>query len=274
MLINDLKSIVAQNPTVSASYLRSLLKERLQYYILQYISTSSYSQNLLFKGGTCLRFFYDLPRLSEDLDFDVIDSSKFDTSEVDQDITKYFIGNLQFKEFTTKLSGNGRTLYLKFPILSQILPNFNDSDSPILFIRFDISKAIGNKYQTEISTKSTRSFAFIIRHYSLPDLFAGKISAILNRETIEGTEKVARTKGRDYYDLIWYLEKQTIPNWEYLKEITSKDKTKILTLLQQKIDTLDPTIIEQDLLPFFPNSNFVKAFCQNLPQLFAKYKLE
>lgn len=274
MLINDLKSIVLHNPTASLTYLRSLLKERLQHYVLQFISGSPYSQNLLFKGGTCLRFFYDLPRLSEDLDFDVINSDNFNLSKFSEDITKHFVQSLQFKDFVTKLAGNKHTLYLKFPILDQVIPNFNISDSPILFVRFDISPTSGSKYQTDISTKSISSFAFIIRHYALPDLFAGKIAAILQRETIEGTEKLARIKGRDYYDLIWYLERHISPNWEYLQELTSKNKVEISKALQLKIDNLDLKIVEQDLLPFFPDSNFVKSFCQNLPQLFAKYKLE
>lgn len=264
MLINDLKSIVLHNPTASPAYLRSLLKERLQYYVLQFISGSPYSQNLLFKGGTCLRFFYDLPRLSEDLDFDVINSDNFNLSKFSEDITKHFVQSLQFKGFVTKLAGNKHTLYLKFPILDQVMPNFNISDSPILFVRFDISPTSGSKYQTDISTKSISSFAFIIRHYALPDLFAGKIAAIL----------LSLTKGRDYYDLVWYLEKHVTPNWDYLTELTTQKKTQILKSLQTKIDNLDLKIVEQDLLPFFPDSNFVKSFCQNLPQLFAKYKLE
>lgn len=270
MLINDLKNIVSKNPTTSPAYLRSLLKERLQYYVLQFISSSPHSKSLLFKGGTCLRFFYDLPRLSEDLDFDVIDPA-FSMPDFNQSIIKHFKETLQFKELTTKLAGSGRTLYLKFPILDQVLPEFNISDSPLLFLRFDVADVIGTKYQTDISTKSTSSFAFIIRHYSLPDLFAGKIAAILQRETIDGTEKVARTKGRDYYDLIWYLEKKVTPNWDYLQELTTQNKTQILKSLQTKIDNLDLKVVESDLLPFFSDSNFVKSFCQNLPQLYSSY---
>ncbi|MFH2085889.1 MAG: nucleotidyl transferase AbiEii/AbiGii toxin family protein [bacterium] len=270
MLINDLKTIVSKNPTTPPAYLRALLKERLQYYVLQFVSTSAYSKSLLFKGGTCLRFFYDLPRLSEDLDFDVI-GLEFNMSDFDQSITKHFKETLQFKDFTTKLAGNNRTLYLKFPILYQILPEFNNSDSPILFLRFDVANVIGTKYQTDISTKSTGNFAFIIRHYALPDLFAGKIAAILQREIIDGLEKVTRTKGRDYYDLIWYLEKKTTPNWNYLEELTAQSKAQILQSLQVKIDNLDLVIIEQDLLPFFPDPNFVKSFCQNLRGLYSSY---
>ena len=160
MFINDLKSVVAANPTASPAYLRSLLKERLQHYVLQFISGSPYSQNLLFKGGTCLRFFFDLPRLSEDLDFDVTDPANFSLSKFEGDVTKHFASTLQFKQLTTKLAGNGRTLYLKFPVLDQILPNFNISDTPILFIRFDVAPTIGTKYQTDISTKSIYTFKY------------------------------------------------------------------------------------------------------------------
>ncbi|MFH1244579.1 MAG: nucleotidyl transferase AbiEii/AbiGii toxin family protein [bacterium] len=268
MLINDLKSIVEKNPDVSPTYLRSLLKERLQYYILQFISSSPWSGNLLFKGGTCLRFFYDLPRLSEDLDFDMTKMDDFDLQDFNTSITKYFISIIQFPSFTTKLASNGRTLYLKFPILNHIIPDFGEQQSNVLHIRLDITPEPGHKYTTQISTKSALNFSFITRHYSLSDLFAGKIAAIIKRETIEGTNLQPRTKGRDYYDLIWYLEKKTIPNWDYLQEITGLDHGKALLALQTKVSEVNPKIIEQDLLPFFSDQNFVKSFCQNLKELF------
>jgi len=270
MLLNDLTNIINQNSAISPVFLRSLLKERLQYYVLQFISNSPYGKTLLFKGGTCLRFFYDLPRLSEDLDFDVINSD-FQMHDLDQGITKHFKETLGFKEFVTKLAGNSRTLYLKFPILDRIMPHFNNSDSPILFLRFDIADAVGTKYQTDISTKSSGSFAFVIRHYALPDLFAGKIAAILQREAYDGDVLKPRIKGRDYYDLIWYLEKNVTPNWDYLQELVGQTKTQALSSLQTKIDMVDPTIIKQDLLPFFPNPNFVQTFTSHLPALYAKY---
>ena len=120
------------------------------------------------------------------------------------------INDLQ-SELSTKMAGNGRTFYLKFPILNQIGVKLNPAESNILFIRIDIAPIVGNSFTLELSTKSTLNFSLIIKRYALPDLMSGKIAAIITRETIEGTVKEPRVKGRDYYDLIWYLEKKFSP---------------------------------------------------------------
>ena len=102
----------------------------------------------------------------------------------------------------------------------------------------------------------------------MPDLFTGKIAAIIKRETIEGTILQPRTKGRDYFDLIWYLEKKVIPNWDYLQEITNLNHDEAMLALRSKVNNVDLTLVKQDLLPFFADQNFVKTFCQNLKELF------
>jgi hypothetical protein len=97
---------------------------------------------------------------------------------------------------------------------------------------------------------------------------AGKIAAILKRETIEGTTKMPRVKGRDYYDLIWYLEKRTAPNWIYLQEIIGLTKSSALAKLKSKFVHLDPKVLKTDLTPFFPDPRFVDSFSQNIHALF------
>ena len=77
MIIDNLKTVLDQNQNKNSLYLRNLLKEQLQFYLLNYIYTSQYGDTFIFKGGTCLRVCFDLPRLSEDLDFDVEDFSDF-----------------------------------------------------------------------------------------------------------------------------------------------------------------------------------------------------
>lgn len=271
MLINDLKSVYLANKQVHPGYLRNLLKERLQFYVLQFVSVSPWSQSLIFKGGTCLRFFFDLPRLSEDLDFDVQNEANFYVPAFAEAISKHFVSTLQFAELTTKIAGNGRTLYLKFPILNQIGLELTPSDSNILFIRLDFSPAIGHAFTVELATKSTLNFSIIIRRYSLPDLMAGKIAAILKRETTEGTAREPRVKGRDYYDLIWYLEKNIQPNWSYVKDLTGLSRADTLELLQQKVKAVDSTQLQADLTPFFPDPQFVASFSQNIHSLFISH---
>ena len=90
MIVNNLKIILDKNNDKNSLYLRNLLKEQLQNYILNYIYNSQYGEKFIFKGGTCLRFCFELPRLSEDLDFDVEDFSRFDFNKFIEDIKNYF----------------------------------------------------------------------------------------------------------------------------------------------------------------------------------------
>lgn len=268
MFLNDLKTVYLQNKDQNAMYVRNLLKERILYYVLHFISQSKWGKSLIFKGGTCLRIFFDLPRLSEDLDFDLEDQNLFDMGEFIDGIKNYFLTAVKYPSLEIKLAGNKKTLYLKFPILNELGLSINPADSNIIFVRIDIAGVEGSKYSTEISQKSTSSFSLLIKRYSLDDLMAGKISAILTREKIEGKVKIERTKGRDYYDLIWYLEKNIEPNWEYLTQITGLSKKEVLDKLGNKIKSVDAQIIEDDLIPFFQDNNFVKAFSEHIKEIY------
>ncbi|MBI3559081.1 nucleotidyl transferase AbiEii/AbiGii toxin family protein [Candidatus Gottesmanbacteria bacterium] len=90
MILSDLQTVVTQNKNLAGpSYLRNLLKEILQFYTLNFIYSSRWGKDFLFKGGTCLRICFDLPRLSEDLDFDIKNYSQFDQKA----IKKFFCPN-------------------------------------------------------------------------------------------------------------------------------------------------------------------------------------
>lgn len=269
MIIQNLKLIFEQNKEKSPLYIRSLLKEQLQYYVLNYIYNSPYGENFLFKGGTCLRFCFDLPRLSEDLDFDVLNYNRFNFEEFEKNLNYYFKSKLQYEDFSIKITGFNKLIYLQFPVMSKIgLPVSKPTENK-LFIRIDLAPTKGEGYKTEISMKSTYNFSFLMRRYSLPDLFAGKISAILQREKWEGKLKEARFKGRDYFDLWWYLEKKTKPNLVYLQSILQIDEKSIKSKLLEKVNLAvqRKEELKNDLLPFFADSQFVTNFVNNLQGL-------
>jgi len=182
MIVQNLKLFFEQNKEKSPLYIRSLLKEQLQCYVLNYIYNSPYGENFLFKGGTCLRFCFDLPRLSEDLDFDVKNYGRFNLDEFKRNLNYYFKSKLQYEDFSIKIAGFNKSIYLQFPIISKIGLLVSKPTENILFIRIDLASTKGKGYKTEISMKSTYDFSFLMKRYSLPDLFAGKISTILQRE--------------------------------------------------------------------------------------------
>jgi len=269
MLTDDLKDIVNRNKEVNTLYLRNLLKEVLQIYTLNFVYTSAYADKFLFKGGTCLRFCFDLPRLSEDLDFDIKDFSNFSLEKFSRDIKDYFVRKLQFREFDLKIAGNKREIFLKFPVIDKIGLVSNPAESNILFLRIDLSPTDSKSYKEEISLKTTYDFSFVIKRYSLEDLFASKIAAVLLRTFRKGKGEKVTFKGRDYYDLIWFLEKGIKPNLERLKDLTEIDsKEKILKELDKKVELAKENYLKEDLLPLFKEVDLVDSFVANFKQLY------
>lgn len=268
MIIDSLKQIINKNLETEPLYLRNLLKEYLQYYVLNFIYNSRWGENFLLKGGSCLRMFFDLPRLSEDLDLDFLDQKMFILKAFLADLAKYFSSTLQYKDLEIKTSGKGNIIYLKFPILDKLGMDKTSNQTNTLFLRIDFAEAIGQRYKTEISLKSTWSFSFLVKRYSINDLMAGKLAAILQRTVEEKKIIKPRVKGRDYFDLAWFLEKNISPNLDYLKEITTiKNKKELRIKLKRKIKELDLEILRQDLFPLFKDNNFVQKFTENYKEI-------
>jgi len=277
MLINRLRQTYLDNKGKNPLFVRSLLKEVVQFYVLDFVFNSKWGSKLILKGGTCLRFCFDFPRLSEDLDFDIEDGYSIEKGEsfnielFADDLKDYFVKKLQFSKLEIKMAGSQRTIYLKFPVLSDLGMSLGKSDSVILHVRIDLASAPEADYKVEVSVKSTPNLSFLIRHYSSEDLFAGKLSAILTREKIEGTVKVERFKGRDYYDLIWFLEKGFKPNWRIVSGATGMNKKDALLKLGQKIRRVSEAFLKDDLQPFFENQSFIEQFAENFHSLAGRY---
>ena len=277
MIIRALREIVKKNRSADKLFLRNLLKERLQLYALNFIYSSAYAEKFLFKGGTCLRFCFGLPRLSEDLDFDIKNFRQLSLEKFSADLRDYFVKKLQYKNLSTKIAGNKRQIFLKFSLMGKLGLRTNRSESNILFLRLDLSPLDSAIFKEEISLKTSDDFNFVIKRYSLPDLFASKIAAVLRRTFRKGRKNLITFKGRDYFDLIWFLEKNVTPNIERLKNILKiKKYSKILQLLDKKVEEVKKEYLKEDLLPLFRDKDFVESFCQNFHTLYKsnRYKIE
>ena len=257
MFLSKLKQVYSENREKNKLFIRSLLKEVVQYYILNFIFTSTWGKFLLFKGGTALRFCFKLPRLSEDFDFDVEAGRDFNVEDFSRDLKDYFTKRLNYNDLSVKIANNERTIYLKFPILKEIGLSVGQSETNILHVRIDLSQNNRTYNNVEVTAKSYENLSFVMRRYSVEDLFAGKIGAILTRDKIEGKEKVARFKGRDYYDLIWYLERGVRPNWKEVEAQTGLSKAKSIKLINQKFKKVTKETIEDDLTPFIEEKESV-----------------
>jgi len=277
MIYQELEKIVQQERLKQTSlfYLRSLLKEYLQVYVLYFIYTSKkYNHNLIFTGGTCLRHFYNLPRLSEDIDFDYL--KQFETASLQKDLENFFVKTQKYSEIKTSLKQKGRQILLKFPVLYH-LGLAQPSESNFLYVKIDLSKNLSKYHSLIVSSKSKYGFNFAVRHYDLPDLLAGKIHAILKRRLLNGREDRVSVKGRDYYDLLWFLKKGVKPNIKRLSDLLGKavglkDIEKELDYKVKQVSTSLKSDFEADLIPFLPNSSVIPGYVKNYQEEYLRYK--
>jgi predicted nucleotidyltransferase component of viral defense system len=250
----SLKEIEQNYPENLRIFKKSLLREYLQYRILEIIFNSKLSYKLSFIGGTALRIVYGNSRFSEDLDFDNFNLTKNEFSLLTEEIKK----ELQKEGYLVESRIVFKDAYRCYIKISQILFNnkiSNLKDEKIL-VQVDIAphnfnykpdKKILNKF--EIFTQ--------INVTPIDILLSQKIYAILNRK---------RGKGRDYFDVIFLLQK-TKPNYKYLKEKKSINNGKELKRsLVSNLKNVNLNVLADDVKPFLFNPSDVKKI-----KLFGEY---
>lgn len=210
---------------------RRVLTEYLQSEILAIVFNSKFGPHLSFIGGTCLRFVHRIERFSEDLDFDLIKDG------LDYDAMAGFIGKkireLGFPSDTTvKKTENIIIINVKF---SEVMKEMGLSDlaDQKLKIKFEIDPTpyAGIHYESRQIFAYGKSFNIISN--TLETLFAQKIMAIIFRPY---------QKGRDFYDLIWFLNQKDIePNYEIFKEkgIEIKNREELIGFLKKQSENAD-----------------------------------
>ena len=274
MIKQILKTIIQEKKAqgLSESLIRNYLKEYIQYLILNLIYNQRKFKRLVFKGGSCLRICFDLPRLSEDIDFD------YTEKKLGKDLLNK-LNNYLKKEITkkydlpleTKIQSTIR-LYLKFPILRN-LGLASQSESDKLYVKVETSNRLNPFAGYSLTPISKFGFNFITYHYDLSSLMTGKINALLYRVWFKGEQSQIDIKGRDFYDLFWFLQKNIEPNWQMLKKMTGiKDKKELKKILQERIKkAITPQKLSYDLRNFIPDSQFVSDFSKNYLRILEKY---
>ncbi|WKZ25594.1 MAG: nucleotidyl transferase AbiEii/AbiGii toxin family protein [bacterium] len=252
VIIEELKKVVENNKSnPNPEYRRNILKESLQVYILNFIYTSKY-KDLIFTGGTCLRKFYDLPRISEDLDFNY-ENADFNFDDFQNDLNKYLIKQVGFSNFSLKF--NGRTVLIKLPILREV--GFAGSnDSEVLYLKIDFAQSKGGNTNSKAYTKN--GFSFIAKCYDLDTLFVNKVDAFLNRVYKRGNIQKVNFKGRDAFDIYWMFNDGRKLGLDP-KLLTKNLVSKILDKSKQ----IKPDELYSDLSNFFSDQAFARQFCDN-----------
>lgn len=179
----------------------SVTREYLQARILQILQEERAFSNWVFCGGTALRFLFNLSRYSEDLDFALTKPGEKDLFvERIHQIKVAFEKEGYSVEAKAKINSNVKSAFITFQGLLYELgvSPFEDHKLSIK-IEIDTNPPLGGKTSTTV----VRHYIPVnLLHYDKASLLTGKIHALLNR---------AYTKGRDIFDLVWYLSDRTWP---------------------------------------------------------------
>ena len=241
------------------------LREIMQEIALAGLYRANFFKHAAFYGGTALRIFHELNRFSEDLDFSLL---KKDT---DFEFDVYFKSIVdEFQALGIKVSLNQKikssistidSAFLKSDtlwselIFEDTIPQIKLSTKPSIKIKLEIDTNPPLQFGTE-NKLLTRPFSFYVNCFTIPDLFAGKMHALLFRKW------TIRVKGRDWYDMEWYIKKGVKLNLTHFcqRAIESGDwsqesmtKNQLHDLLETKINSIDIDRVKQDVIRFIAN---------------------
>jgi predicted nucleotidyltransferase component of viral defense system len=216
-----------------------ILREYLQYHILEILFESQFAQEFCFIGGTALRIVHGNQRFSEDLDFDHInvDSKTFDKLAI------VIESQLKKKGLVVEIRTVHKSAYhcyIKFP---HILFNEKISShaNQKILIQLD-SEAQYFEFEPELVFLNKFDIFCEIRSAPKDLLLAHKFSAVLGRP---------RNKGRDFFDIIFLLSMNIKPNYAYLKEkLGIENNHQLKTILLNKVARLSMEEMAKDVEPF------------------------
>jgi len=183
-----------------------MLREYLQFKILEIVFESKYATDLCFLGGTCLRIVHGNRRFSEDLDFDNIKMKEDSFGEVASEIQKQLEREGYEVELKTVMKGAWHC-HIKFPglLFEEGLSGHREEkiliqlDTEPQHYGFKPERFILNRFEVFTTILTT----------PLPLLMAQKFYAVINRD---------RNKGRDFYDLVFLMSKDVTPDYNYLDQ--------------------------------------------------------
>ena len=235
--------------------LRNATFEVNQQVILAGLNHGGFFDKAAFYGGTCLRIFHDLQRFSEDMDFSLLEPTEnFDFVQYFQPIIDEFASIGRQVEITKKSKKN----------FGKVESAFLKDNTDVYDVSFQTEKSI--KIKIEVDTNPPLLFSteqkllleprsFMTRCFSLPDLFAGKMHALVYRAWKN------RVKGRDWYDFEWYVRNRIPLDFTHLQERIKqfngcvKNKEEFLENLRNRLSSADINQVKADILPFLKNPN-------------------
>ncbi len=242
--------MLRQHTLNGANDRRNALYEVMQQVILGGLYRGGFFKEAAFYGGTCLRIFHGLKRYSEDMDFSLLENNP------DFSLESYFPAIID----EARLLGREVTITKKAKQkLGRVESAFLKDNTDTYDVTFQTEKTL--KIKIEVDTNPPLSFdteqkllmqpfSFNTRCFTLPDLYAGKMHALVFRAW------KTRIKGRDWYDFEWYVRNRIPLDFNHLKERAKEfngielTRETFIKLLKERLSTADINSVKSDVIPF------------------------
>ena len=251
---------------------KDALREIMQEIALAGLYRAGFFEKAAFYGGTALRIFYGLDRFSEDLDFSLLEvNPEFELVKYQEAIVHEFesLGmKVSIREKKKAVKSNIDSAFLKSEtlwselVLEGVIPQQGIDRVANIKIKIEVDTEPPLGFDTE-ERLLLRPFSFYVKCFVLPDLFAGKMHALLFRKWGQNV------KGRDWYDMEWYIKKGTVLNLKHFalraKDSGDWDRDTITEiefreLLTEKIDTVNMQYVKADIKRFIRDQSTLEIW--------------
>ena len=251
-----------------------VLREIMQQICLLGLWRARFFEHAAFYGGTALRLLYGLDRFSEDLDFSLLNPDPEFTLEPYFDFIRRELNAFDFEtEIETKNSSAIESAFIRADTKIHVIKigagsSISDSipHGQTMKVKFEVDTDPPPSFETE-SKFILEPVPFGVRAYTPGDLFAGKMHAILFRSWKN------RVKGRDWYDLVFFVRNRTPLHLEHLAArmrqtghlLPNENLTAgtFASLLNEKIDSIDFTKAREDAAPFIKDPSALEIWSRD-----------
>lgn len=266
MFPDTIQQMLDRYEPVSVQDYENALKEIIQEVALLGLWRSKFYEKAVFYGGSALRILHGLDRFSEDLDFSLIEPDHaFDIAR-HLNAVRMELESQGFETEIKKIVKARETpidsAFIKANTLMHLLKinvDLKTHKNSVLKIKLEVDRDPATGFASTAAYHLS-PVPFSVRTMTLPSLFAGKMHALLCR-----TER-AHVKGRDWYDLVWFVKKETPCNIEYLRNKmiqTGHIKEDELLTRESLIDRLEQRIVKTD---FIQARRDIEPFLRNTAQ--------
>ncbi len=242
------------------------LHEVMQQITLLALNRADFFNKAAFYGGTCLRIFHGLQRFSEDMDFSLLEKdNKFTLESYFDTIKSEFSALGREVDISRKEKKTDTQIESAFLKDSNEIYNIEFQTERGIKIKIEVDKDPPLLFKTEHKLLLL-PYSFMTRCFTLPGLFAGKMHALLFRNWRN------RVKGRDWYDLEWYVRNGVAVDFNHLfqramqsgykgKEVFTKELC--IELLKKRIETTNIQMVKDDVKPFLKNMQETEIWSKN-----------